>query len=100
MKTTFSFNWGSWLFRQFFTLVRNSVTKAKSNVRDFSLAWKFLKEEVTENINQIKRAFGMLKNFIKANKEIKLWAKQLSIFDFIQVGDMILSDDEDDDEED
>ncbi len=56
-----------WLFRQFFTLVRNSFTKAKSNVRDFSLAWKFLKEEVTENINQIKRAFGMLYNFIKAN---------------------------------
>jgi hypothetical protein len=28
-----------------------------------------------------------------------LWSKQLSIFDFIQVGDMIVSDEDEDDED-
>lgn len=40
------------------------------------------------------------KNFHKASKVIKVWPKQLSIFDFIQVGDMIIRDDDEDDDED
>lgn len=37
------------------------------------------------------------KNFIKAEKKITEWQKQLSIFDFISKGDMIISNDDDED---
>ena len=66
---------------------------------DANLTWHDV-SEYAEFVKETRQENTRNKNFIKANKEIKLWAKQLSIFDFIQVGDMILSDDEDDDEED
>lgn len=59
---------------------------------DISDYAEFIKETRQENTRS--------KNFIKANKVVKLWAKQLSIFDFIQVGDMIVRDDDEDDDED
>ena len=40
------------------------------------------------------------KNFVKATKKVVEWERQLSIFDFISKGDMILSNEDDDDEED
>ena len=39
------------------------------------------------------------KNFPKATKKIIEWEKQLSIFDFISKGDMIISNEDDDDED-
>jgi hypothetical protein len=39
------------------------------------------------------------KNFLKATKKIVEWERHLSIFDFISKGDMILTSDEDDDED-
>jgi hypothetical protein len=39
------------------------------------------------------------KNFVKATKKITEWEKQLSIFDFISKGDMILTNEDDDDED-
>jgi hypothetical protein len=39
------------------------------------------------------------KNFSKATKKIVEWERQLSIFDFISKGDMILSNEDDDDED-
>ena len=40
------------------------------------------------------------KNIPKKTKKVVEWEKQLSIFDFISKGDMILSNEDDDDEED
>ena len=59
---------------------------------DLSEYAEFVKEDRQENTRN--------KNFQKANKVIKVWPKQLSIFDFIQVGDMIIRDDDEDDDED
>jgi len=39
------------------------------------------------------------KNFSKATKKVVEWEKQLSIFDFISKGDMIISNEDDDDED-
>lgn len=59
---------------------------------DLSEYAEFVKEDRQENTRN--------KNFQKASKVIKVWPKQLSIFDFIQVGDMIIRDDDEDDDED
>lgn len=59
---------------------------------DLSEYAEFVKEDRQENTRN--------KNFQKASKVIKIWPKQLSIFDFIQVGDMIIRDDDEDDDED
>lgn len=65
---------------------------------DENLTWEDL-SEYAEYLKETRQEKTRNKNFSKATKTIKLWSKQLSIFDFIQVGDMIVRD-EDDDEED
>ena len=64
-----------------------------------NLTWTEL-TEYAEYIKEPRQESTRNKNFMKANKVIKLWSKQLSIFDFIQVGDMIIRDDDEDDDED
>jgi len=64
-----------------------------------NLSWEDL-SEYAEYVKDDRQENNRNKNFFKANKVIKLWPKQLSIFDFIQVGDMIIRDEDDDDEED
>ncbi len=64
-----------------------------------NLTWTEL-SEYAEYIKEPRQENTRNKNFMKANKVIKLWSKQLSIFDFIQVGDMIIRDDDEDDDED
>jgi hypothetical protein len=66
---------------------------------DENLSWEEL-SEYAEFLKETRQENTRKKNFQKAKKEIKQWSKQLSIFDFIQVGDMIISEDEDDDDED
>jgi hypothetical protein len=63
-----------------------------------NLTWEDI-SEYAEYIKDKRQENTRNKNFIKANKVIKLWSKQLSIFDFIQVGDMIIRDDDEDDED-
>ena len=65
---------------------------------DENLSWNDL-TEYAEYIKETRQENTRNKNFNKATKTIKLWAKQLSIFDFIQVGDMIVSDEDEDDED-
>ena len=64
-----------------------------------NLSWTDL-TEYAEYMKETRQENTRNKNFNKATKTIKLWSKQLSIFDFIQVGDMIVRDDDEDDDED
>ena len=64
-----------------------------------NLTWDDI-SDYAEYIKETRQENTRNKNFIKANKVVKLWAKQLSIFDFIQVGDMIIRDEDEDDDED
>lgn len=64
-----------------------------------NLTWEDL-SEYAEFLKEDKQESTRNKNFHKASKVIKVWPKQLSIFDFIQVGDMIIRDDDEDDDED
>ena len=66
---------------------------------DENLSWTDL-TEYAEYMKETRQENTRNKNFNKATKTIKLWSKQLSIFDFIQVGDMIVRDDDEDDDED
>jgi len=63
-----------------------------------NLTWKDI-SDYAEYIKDERQEKTRSKNFAKSTKTIKLWAKQLSIFDFIQVGDMIIRDDDEDDED-
>lgn len=63
-----------------------------------NLSWEDL-SEYAEFVKETRQENTRNKNFAKATKSIKLWTKQLSIFDFIQVGDMIIRDEDDDDED-
>jgi hypothetical protein len=65
---------------------------------DENLSWNDV-TEYAEYIKETRQENTRNKNFNKATKTIKLWSKQLSIFDFIQVGDMIVSDEDEDDED-
>lgn len=64
-----------------------------------NLTWEDL-SEYAEYIKDDRQENTRTKNFHKASKVIKIWPKQLSIFDFIQVGDMIIRDDDEYDDED
>lgn len=64
-----------------------------------NLSWEDL-SEYAEIVKEDRQENTRNKNFQKANKVIKVWPKQLSIFDFIQVGDMIIRDEDEDDDED
>ena len=63
-----------------------------------NLSWEDL-TEYAEFVKETRQENTRNKNFAKATKSIRLWTKQLSIFDFIQVGDMIIRDEDDDDED-
>ena len=65
---------------------------------DENLTWDQL-SPYAEYVKTDRQENTRIKNFNKATKKIQEWDRQLSIFDFISKGDMIISSDEDDDED-
>ena len=66
---------------------------------DENLTWEQL-SPYAEYVKTDRQENTRNKNFGKATKKIVEWERHLSIFDFISKGDMILTSEEDDDEED
>jgi len=66
---------------------------------DENLSWEQL-SPYAEYVKTDRQENTRNKNFPKATKKVVEWERQLSIFDFISKGDMILSNEDDDDEED
>lgn len=66
---------------------------------DENLTWDQL-SPYAEYVKSDRQENTRNKNFGKATKKIVEWERHLSIFDFISKGDMILTSEEDDDEED
>ncbi len=66
---------------------------------DENLTWEQL-SPYAEYVKTDRQENTRNKNFSKATKKVVEWERQLSIFDFISKGDMILSNEDDDDEED
>ncbi len=65
---------------------------------DENLTWEQL-SPYAEYVKTDRQENTRNKNFSKATKKVVEWEKQLSIFDFISKGDMILSNEDDDDED-
>jgi hypothetical protein len=66
---------------------------------DENLTWEQL-SPYAEYVKTDRQENTRNKNFPKATKKVVEWERQLSIFDFISKGDMILSNEDDDDDED
>ncbi len=65
---------------------------------DENLTWEQL-SPYAEYVKTDRQENTRNKNFPKATKKIIEWERQLSIFDFISKGDMIISNEDDDDED-
>jgi hypothetical protein len=64
---------------------------------DENLDWEQL-SPYAEYVKTDRQESTRNKNFVKATKKIVEWERQLSIFDFISKGDMILSNEDDDED--
>jgi len=65
---------------------------------DENLTWEQL-SPYAEYVKTDRQESTRNKNFPKATKKVIEWERQLSIFDFISKGDMIISNDDDDEED-